>query len=63
MIKALQKSDHGEIAEDVKLELLKNYSKVMNNVPSAINIAIFFGLNSLLCNLCKCIWLHGGCST
>ena len=40
MIKALQKSDHGEIAEDVKLELLKNYSKVMNNVPSAINIAI-----------------------
>ena len=44
MIKALQKSDHGEIAEDVKLELVKNYSKVMHNVGYTISIV------TLLCS-------------
>ena len=30
MIKALQNSDHNEIADHVKLQLLINYSKVIN---------------------------------
>ena len=32
VIKALEKSGHDDIAEHVKLELLNNYSKVMNNI-------------------------------
>ena len=34
VIKALEKSGHDDIVEQVKLKLLKNYSKVMNNIAS-----------------------------
>ena len=32
VIKALQNSDHGKIAEQVKLQLLKNYNEVISYV-------------------------------
>ena len=32
VLKALKNSGHVDIAENVKLQLLENYSKVMNNV-------------------------------
>ena len=52
MIKALQNSDHGETAENIKLQLIKNYSKVMHNVDSIISIVtLLCGLNVLIYNL------------
>ena len=52
MIKALQNSDHDETAENIKLQLVKNYSKVMHNVDSIISIVtLLCGLNVLIYNL------------
>ena len=41
VINALENSGHDDVAKHVKMQLLKNYSKVMNIMSSSINIMLF----------------------
>ena len=49
MIKALRRSNHGDIAEHVELQLLINYSKVINTVLYDLYIALTCIYNKELC--------------
>ena len=49
VIKALRRSNHDDIAKDVELQLLINYSKVINTVLYDLYIALTCIYNKELC--------------